>query len=260
LIDLEVKNNDFTNKLIEANETISKNAEIITELECKDEENRVALTHESIKYDAMLTQKHSDIVKLQDENQSLHDLLKDAEVKLAQSNDMILLLRQESDNVAAINVLRASLSDLDVDNVERLLAKVEYVKGEIANYRSSTANVKSKLQALSHGNETLQADIETVRSTNDQLLYPHADAVKLSLKDALYTIPKKLCEILLHLRKEIRECDNETENASKHCLNEKVPEMKDEIGKQQIKLYADKVHINKFIKFHCLSKFFKLFF
>ncbi|EGI64384.1 hypothetical protein G5I_07189 [Acromyrmex echinatior] len=239
LIDLETENNDLTNKLIEANETISKNAEIITELECKDEKNRVALTHESIKYDTMLTQKHSDIVKLQEENQSLHDLLRDAEVKLAQSNDIILLLRQESDNVAAINVLRASLSDLDVDNVERLLEKLDYLK-EIANYRSSTASVESKLQALSHGNETLQADTETVRSTNDQLLYLHEDAVKLSLKDTLYTIPKKLCETLLRLRKEIKEYDNETENASEHCLNKKIPEMKDEIGKQQIKVYADK--------------------
>ncbi|XP_018304974.1 paramyosin-like isoform X2 [Mycetomoellerius zeteki] len=240
LIDLEMKNNDLTNKLIEANETISKNAEIITELECKDEKNRMALTHESIKYDAMLTQKHSDIVKLRDENQSLHDLLRDAEVKLAQSNDTILSLKQESDNVAAINVLRASLSDLDVDNVERLLAKVDYLKGEIANYRSSTASVESKLQALSHGNETLQADTQTIRSTNDQLLYPYKDAVKSSLKDALYTIPNKLCETLLRLRTEIREYDNETENASEHCPNKKVSEMKDEIGKPQIKIYADK--------------------
>ncbi|XP_012056221.1 PREDICTED: paramyosin-like [Atta cephalotes] len=242
LIDLEMKNNDLTNKLIEANETISKNAEIITELECKDEKNRVALTHESIKYDEMLTQKHSDIVKLRDENQSLHDLLRNAEVKLAQSNDIILLLRQESDNVAAINVLRASLSDLDVDNVERLLEKLDYLKGEIANYRSSTASVENKLQALSHGNEKLQADTETVRSTNDQLLYPHENAIKLSLKDALYTIPKKLCETLLRLRKEIKECDNETENASEYCLNKKILEIKDEIEKQQIKVYADKVH------------------
>ncbi|KYN02680.1 hypothetical protein ALC62_06480 [Cyphomyrmex costatus] len=237
LIDLELKNNDLTNKLIEANETISKNAEVITELECKDEKNKVALTHERIKYDAMLTQKHSDIVELQDENQSLHNLLRDAEVKLAQSNDAILSLRQESDNVAAINVLQASLSDLDVDK-ERLLVKVDYLKGEIANYRSCTASVESKLHVLSHGNEVLQADIETVRSTNDQLFYPHENAVK-SLKDALYTIPKKLCETLLRLRTEVREYDNEIENASEYYSNKKFPEIKDEIGKQQ-KIYADK--------------------
>jgi len=233
-----MKNNDLTNKLIQANETISRNAEIIAELESKDEKNRMALTHGSIKYDAMITQKHSDIVKLRDENQLLRDQLREAEVKLARSNDTILSLRRESDNVAAINVLQASLSDLDVDK-ERLLAKVDYLKDEIASYRSSTASVESRLQALSHGNETLRADIEIVRSTNDQLLYPHEDTIKSSLKDALYTLPKKIYETILRLRTEIREY--ETENASEHCLNKKALEIKDERRKQQTKMYTDKV-------------------
>ncbi|XP_011695060.1 PREDICTED: early endosome antigen 1-like [Wasmannia auropunctata] len=237
LIDLQMKNNDLTNKLIQANETVSRNAEIIAELECKDEKNRMALTHGSIKYDAMVTQKHGDIVKLRDENQSLRDQLTEAEVKLARSNNTILSLRQESDNAAAINVLQASLSGLDVDK-ERLLARVDYLKGEIASYRSSTASVESRLQVLSHGNETLRADIETVRSTNDQLLYPHENAVKSSLKDALYTLPKKIYETILRLQTDIREYGRE--NASERCQDKETLEIEDEGGKQQTKIYAEK--------------------
>ncbi|XP_036149821.1 spindle pole body component 110 isoform X2 [Monomorium pharaonis] len=228
-----MKNNDLTNKLIQANEAVSKNAEFIAKL---DEKNRMALTHESIKYDAMVTQKHSDIVKLREENQSLRDQLRETESKLAWSNETISSLRRESDNAAAINVLRASLSDLDVDK-ERLLAKVDYLKSEIASYRSSTASVESRLQALSHGNETLRADIEAVKSTNDQLLYPHEDTVKSSLKDALYTLPKKIYETILRLRTEI---DAETVDISEHCLNKEAVKIEDEREKPQTKVYVDK--------------------
>ncbi|XP_071575096.1 uncharacterized protein [Temnothorax nylanderi] len=236
LIDLQMKNNDLTNKLIQANETVSRNAEIIAELERKDEKNRIALTHGSIKYDAMITQKHGDVVKLRDENQSLRDQLREAEVELARSNDTILSLRRESDSAAAINVLRASLSDLDVDK-ERLLAQVDYLKSEIACYRSSTASVESRLRALSHGNETLVADIEIVKSTNDQLLYPSEDT-RSSLKDALYTLPKRIYETILRLRTEIMEYDKETMNT---CYPSKeAPEVEDEREKRQKKLYANK--------------------
>lgn len=243
-----MKNNDLTNKLIQAKEIVSKNAEIIAELECKDEKNRMALTHGSIKYDAMITQKHSDIMKLRDENQSLRDQLREAEVKLARSNDTMLSLRRESDDVAAINVLQTSLSDLDV-NKERLLAKVDYLKSEIASYRSSTESIESKLQMLSHGNETLMVDIEIVKNTNDQLLYPPEDTVKSSLKDALYTLPKKIYETILQLRTEIREYDKETKNTSEHCSSEEASEKEVEREKQQKKVYANKVH--ELIKFHC---------
>lgn len=246
LIDLQMKNNDLTNKLIQANETISKNAEIIAELERKDEKNRMALTHGSIKYDAIITQKHSDIVKLREDNQSLHDQLREAEVKLARSNDTILSLRRESDNVATINVLQASLSDLDVDK-ERLLAKVDYLTSEIASYQSSTASVESRLQALSHGNETLMTDIEIVRNTNDKLLHP-PDTIKSSLTDALYTLPKKIYETILRLRTEITEYDKETSNTFEpHCPIKETSERE----KQQKKVYANKVHVNELIKFHC---------
>ncbi|XP_039313029.1 sporulation-specific protein 15 [Solenopsis invicta] len=238
LVDLQMKNNDLTNKLIQANETVSKNVEIIADLECRDEKNRMALTHGSIKYDAMMTQNHSDIIKLRDENQSLRDQLKEAEAKLARSNDTISSLRRESDNAAAINILRTSLSDLDVDK-ERLLAKVDYLKSEIASYQSSTASVESRLQALSHGNETLKADIEAVKSTNDQLLYPHEDTVKSSLRDALYTLPKKIYETILRLRTEITEY--EAGDTCEYYLNKKVLEIEDEKERQQTKVHVDKV-------------------
>lgn len=247
-----MENNDLMNKLVQANETASRNAELIAELECKDEKNRMALTHGSIKYDAMITQKHSDIVKLRDENQSLRDQLREAEVELARSNDTILSLRKENDNVAAVNVLQESLSGLDVDK-ERLLAKVDYLKSEIASYRSSTESIENRLQMLSHGNETLMVDIEIVKNTNDQLLYPPEDTVRSSLKDALYTLPRKIYETILHLRTEIRECDKGTENIPEHCPSEEAPEIEDEREKQQKKIYADKVH--ELIKFHCLLNY-----
>lgn len=244
-----MKNNDLTNKLIQTNQTVFKNAEIIAELECKDENNRMVLTHKSIKYDAMITQKHSDIVKLRDENQSLRDQLREAEGQLARSNNTILSLKRENDNVAAINVLRASLSDLDVDK-ERLLAKVDYLKSEIASYRSSTASVESRLQVLSHGNETLMADIEIVRNTNDQLLYSPKETTKSSLKNALYTLPRKIYDTILHLRTEIRECDTEPSNASEHYRSEETLEIEDEREQQQKKIYVNKVRVNELIEFH----------
>ncbi|XP_011638414.1 golgin subfamily A member 4-like [Pogonomyrmex barbatus] len=237
LTELQMKNNDLTNKLIQANETIAKNAEIIAELESKDEKNRLALTQGSIKYDAMVMQKRSDIVKLQDETRSLRDQLREAEIKLAWSNDTILTLRRESDN--AMSILQANLSDLDTDK-ERLLTKVDYLKSEIVSYRNSTASVESKLQELSHGNETLKADIEAVKSTNDQLLRTHEDTVKSSLKDTLYTLPKRIYEKILRLQTEVRKYDEETDNISERCPTKETVKIEDTKEKHKTKVYIDK--------------------
>lgn len=241
-----MENNDLKNKLTQANEIVSKNAEIIADLECKDEKNRMALTHGSIKYDAMITQKQSDIVRLQDENQSLQDQLSKVVIELARSNDTISLLRRESDNMAVINVLQGNLSDLDMDK-EKLLAKVDYLRSEIMSRQSSTANIENELRTLSQRNETLKTDIDTVRNTNDQLLYTHEDTIKRSLKDTLYTLPGKIYEKIVRLRTEIKEYDKEMENASEQHQNKDIFENEKE--KQQVKVYADEV--NKCIKFYC---------
>ncbi|XP_011883541.1 PREDICTED: sporulation-specific protein 15-like [Vollenhovia emeryi] len=238
LIDLQTKNNDLANKLVQANEAASRNAEVVAELERKDERNRIALTHGSIKYDAMITQKHSDIVKLRDENQSLRDQLRETEVELARSNDTISL-RRESDNAAVMNVLQATLSDLDVDK-ERLLARVDCLKSEMAGYRSSAASVESRLQALSRGNEALLADIETVRNTNDQLSSPAEETITSSLKDALYTLPQKIYDTILRLRTEIGECDKGMKGTTERCPSEDAPGIEDGEEKRQKKVYANK--------------------
>lgn len=244
-MELQMKNNDLNNKLTQANEIISKNAEIIADLKCKDEQNRMALTHESIRYDAMITQKQNDIVKLQNENQSLCDQLSKVVIEFARSNDTISLLRRESDNMVVINVLQANLSDLDLDK-EKLLAKVDYLRSEIASCQSSTANIENELQTLSQRNETLKTDIDTVKDTNDQLLYVHENTVKQSLKDTLYTLPGKIYEKIVRLRTEIKEPIEEMENMSEHQNTEIL---ENEKKKQQAKVYADKV--NKFTKFYC---------
>ncbi|KAL0134830.1 hypothetical protein PUN28_001543 [Cardiocondyla obscurior] len=236
-----MSNKDLADTLVQANETISKNNEMISKLERKDEKNRMALTHGSITYDAMITQKHSDIVKLQDENQLLRDQLEEVEIKLAQSNETIVLLKREIDNMTAINVLQISLSGLDLDK-ERLSAKVDCLKNEIASYQNSTACVESRLQTLLHGNETLMVDIKILKSTNDQLLHPSGDTVMSTLKEALYVLPKKIYETIVHFQSEIKECDKETEGVFVEYLNKEVVEI-EEINKkekQQKKIYADK--------------------
>lgn len=240
-----MENNDLKNKLTQANEIISKNAEIIADLERKDEKNRMALTHESIRYDAIITQKQGDIVKLQNENQSLCDQLSKIVIELARSNDTISLLRRESDNMAVINVLQANLSDLDMDK-ERLLVKVDYLRSEIVNCQSSTADIENELRTLSQRNETLKTDIDTVKNTNDQLLYTHEDMIK-SLKDTLYTLPGKIYDKIVRLRTEIKEYDTEMENTSERHQSKEILENKKE--KQQAKVYADKV--NTFTKSYC---------
>ncbi|XP_070162417.1 putative leucine-rich repeat-containing protein DDB_G0290503 [Polyergus mexicanus] len=231
LMELQMENNDLKNKLTQANEIISKNAEIIADLERKDEKNRMTLTHESIRYDAMITQKQDDIVKLQKENQSLCDQLSKVVIELARSNDTISLLRRESDNMAVINVLQANLSDLDVDK-ERLLVKVDYLRSEIVSCQSSTADIENELRTISQRNETLKTDIDAVKNTNDQLLYTHEDMVK-SLKDTLYTLPGKIYEKIVRLRTEIKEDDTEMENTSEQHQSKEI--LENEKGKQQAK-------------------------
>ncbi|XP_029663717.1 tropomyosin beta chain-like [Formica exsecta] len=226
-----MENNDLKNKLTQANEIISKNAEIIADLERKDEKNRMALTHESIRYDAIITQKQGDIVKLQNENQSLCDQLSKIVIELARSNDTISLLRRESDNMAVINVLQANLSDLDMDK-ERLLVKVDYLRSEIVNCQSSTADIENELRTLSQRNETLKTDIDTVKNTNDQLLYTHEDMIK-SLKDTLYTLPGKIYDKIVRLRTEIKEYDTDMENTSERHQSKEI--LENEKEKQQAK-------------------------
>ncbi|KAL6436746.1 hypothetical protein ACFW04_004876 [Cataglyphis niger] len=221
-----MENNDLKNKLTQANEIISKNAEIIADLELKDEKNRTALTHESNKYDAMITQKQNDIAKLQNdiaklqnENQSLHDQLNNVVIELTHSNETIILLKRESDNMAVINVLQANLSDLDM-NKERLLLKVDYLRNEIMSCQNSTADIENELRTFSQKNETLKTDIDIVKNTNDQLLYTHEDVIK-SLKDTLYTLPGKIYDKIVRLRTEIKEHDTtEMENISEHQSEE----------------------------------------
>lgn len=238
-----MKNNDLNNKLTQANEILSKNAEIIADLKRKDEHNRMVLTHESIRYDAMITQKQDDIVKLQNENQSLCDQLSKVVIEFARSNDTISLLRRESDNITAINVLQANLSDLDLDK-EKLLAKVDYLRSEIASCQSSTADIENELRTLSQRNETLKTDIDTVKDTNDQLLYIHENTVKQSLKDTLCTLPGKIYEKIVRLRADIKEHDEENDVSGQ---NKEI--LENEKEKQRAKVCADKV--NKFIKFYC---------
>ncbi|XP_020280362.1 putative leucine-rich repeat-containing protein DDB_G0290503 isoform X2 [Pseudomyrmex gracilis] len=234
LIDLEMKNNDLTNELVQANETVYRNNKIISDLKSRDEKNKLALTHESIKYDAMITQKHSDIVKLQDENQTLRDRLTETEIKLAQSEDTISLLRRECDNVAAMNALQTSLSDLDTDK-EKLLAKVDYLKSEIAIYQNSTASVECELRELSRKNEELRTNIETVKSTNDQLF--HEDTTTQSLKDALWTLPEKIYKRIVRIRTEIAQHIEESKSERK---DETLIDIEDEKSAGQTKEHSDK--------------------
>ncbi|XP_025156459.1 myosin-14-like [Harpegnathos saltator] len=202
LTDLRTRNDDLTNKLIQANETIREHADIIADLKSRDEKNRLALTRGDMKYDAMLTQKLDDIARLRDENRSLRDQLSEVEIKLTHSNDTILLLRNESDSVAAISALRTSLTGLDEDK-EKLLARVDSLRSEIASCEDSTERVASELRELSRQNETLRADLETVRNTNDQLLRAREnDAAKRPLKDALCTLPGRIYERIARLRED----------------------------------------------------------
>lgn len=240
-MELQMENNDLKNKLTQANEIISKNAEIIAHLELKDEKNRTALTHESNRYDAMITQKQDDIAKLQNENQSLHDQLNNVVIELTHSNETILLLRKESDNMTVINVLQANLSDLDMDK-ERLLMKVDYLRNEIASCQSSTAGIENELRTFSQRNETLKTDIDIVKNTNNQLLYTHEDVIK-SVKDTLYTLPGKIYDKIVRLRTEIKEHDTtEMENISESSEHQSEEILENEMEKQQLRVYADKVN------------------
>lgn len=245
LKNLQIRNNDLTHRFIQTNEIISKNVEIITDLRSTNEQSKLGLTHKSLDYDAMLTQKYDDVVKLRDENQSLYHQLRDTEIKLARSNDTISLLRKESNNIIAITALQANLSGLDQDR-EKLAVKADNLRTAIASCQTSTTHIESKLQILSHKNETLKADIETVRSTNDQLLHAQRENdLKWTLRDTLYTLTGTIYEKIVSLRREIKESDNnEVENASKQSQNDEIISANgDTTKKHQIKVYVDKVHL-----------------
>lgn len=260
-MDLQTKNNDLTSKLVQANESIRKHAEIIADLKRRDEENRLALTREGIKYDTMITQKLDDIAKLREENRSLCDLLNETEIKLVHSNDTILLLR--NDSMATINVLRTSLTALDEDK-EKLLARADSLKNEIASCEDSTARVSSELQALSRQNEVLRADLETVKNTNDQLLRAREnDSVKRPLKNALCTLPGRIYDRIVRLQEDDDEgrddgADNSVK-ATEYRSNEIISDTDDDIGRKErsTKSRANEVHANKLVKF---SQFFLSFF
>lgn len=232
-----MRNNDLTNKLVQANETICKNAEVIENLKCKDDKNKMAPMDGNIKYDSMIKQKR-DIARLQDENQLLRDQLKETEIKLSRSDETISLLREEGDNMVAINALQTNLSVLDKDK-ELLLAKVNDLRTEIASCKNSTVNIENDLQELSCKNETLKADIETVKNTNDQLL--HEDTIEWPLKNILYTLPGKIYERIVYLHRENRKHNSEMEDVLERCQDkETTSEIENEKEKQEMKTYAGK--------------------
>lgn len=245
-----MKNNDLTNQLLQTNEIISKNNEAIADLRCKDEQNRMALTDGSIRYDAMITQKHSEIVKLQDENQSLRDQLRETEIKLARTSDVISSLRQEGDDgTVAINPPQTEDSSaLDKDEERPEMWRVDSLRTEVAASSCedlAAMNVESELEELCsrEENERTREDAETARN-DDQL--SHGDAtIKRPLKDALCTLSGKIYEKIARLRGESRE--RETENVrdaeQKSKIKDVAPENENERLKQRTKEYADKVYI-----------------
>ncbi|XP_032666558.1 probable myosin heavy chain ECU04_1000 [Odontomachus brunneus] len=216
LTDLQMRNNDLTSKLMQTNETIRQHIEIIANLKSLDEKNRLALAREGVKYNAIITQKLDDIASLQDENRSLRNQLNNAEIKLGHSNDTISLLRSENDSVAAISALQTSLTSLDQDK-EKLLARADNLRSEIASCEDSTTRVSNELVALSRQNEALRTDVETVKNTNDQLLRARGnDCGKRSLKDALCTLPGRTYEkIVRPSENDGEERDNDADGAMK---------------------------------------------
>lgn len=226
---------------------------MIADLKNRDEKNRLALTQEDIKYNAMMTQKFDDIARLQEENRSLRDQLNESEIKLAQSNDTISLLRNESDSVAAINTLRTSLTSLDEDK-EKLLARADSLRSEIANCEDSAARVACELHTLSRENEALKADVESVKNTNDQLLREHEnDAAKRPLKDALYTLPSRIYERIVRLRQEDdgEERDNKAEGSvrtTERRNNDIISGTDDSTKERSTKARGDEVYVpNKLV-------------
>lgn len=238
-----MKNDDLTNRLLQANETIFKNDEVVTDLKRKDELNRMTLTDSSIRYDAMITQKYNEIMKLQDENQSLRDQLREAEIKLARNNDVISLLRREDDNAVDMGASQTNLSDKDKEKP----LMVDSLRTEIASCENFT-NVGSELQKLLCENETLKGDAEIVRN-DDQLLHEHEDTIKRPLKDVLYTLPGKIYEQILRLRGESKGNEGK-ENVDEQFRGKEITS-ENEYGeiKQQTEVHADKVRVSfTFIK------------
>jgi hypothetical protein len=201
----------------------------------ENEENKVILTQRSIKYDTIMMQKHADIIILQKENQSLRDQLKENEIKLAQSNDTILLLRSESNIMVTINFLRMDLSHLH-RNKKELLGKINYLKNEIMNCQSSTINVENKLRVLLHKNEILKTDIEIVKNSNNQLLYMDDDINKQSLKNTIRTLSEKIYKKITYLQIEINKGETKKLCASKQYRNEKTSETEDKMKQQHTQI------------------------
>lgn len=240
-----MKNDDLTSKLMLTNETIRQHTEIIANLKSLDEKNRLTLAREGVKYDAMITQRLDDITRLRDENRSLRDQLNDAEIKLGHSNDTISLLRSENDSVAAISVLRTSLTSLDQDK-EKLLARADSLRSEIASCEDSTTRVANELVALSRQNEALRTNVETVRNTNDQLLRAREnDCGKRPLKDALCTLPGRIYEkIVRPCEDDGEERDNDADGAMKTAerRSSEIISGSDDSGKERsTKTHADQV-------------------
>lgn len=233
-----MRNNDLTNKLEQANETIYKNAEVIENLKCKNDENKMIVMEGNAKYNAMVTQKECDIARLQDENRLLHDQLRETTVKLSRSNDAISLLPEEGDNMTAINAPQTYLSDLDKDK-ELPVAKMNDLRTEITSYKNSTTNIENESRELSYEDKT--PDIETEKNYNDQLLDKDT---RWPLKDILYTLPGKIYERIVYLRGEHIKHDSETENVLELYPSKKImSEIEDEKKKQEkIKIYAEKVY------------------
>jgi len=228
----------------------------------ENEENKLILTQRNIKYDTVMMQKHTDIMILQKENQSLRDQLKESEIKLAQSNDIVLLLRSESNIMVTINFLRMDLSHL-YRNKKELLGKINYLKNEIMSCQSSTINVEDKLQVLLHKNEILKTDIEIIKNSNNQLLYMDDDINKRSLKNTLRILSEKIYKKITYLQIEINKDETKKLCASKQYRNEKTFEIEDKMKQQhsntEINVCTYKIYIYTYIYIYIYISLKKLY-
>ncbi|EZA50284.1 hypothetical protein X777_11295, partial [Ooceraea biroi] len=229
LMDLQKRNNYLKNTFIQT-ETPAKKTKSFANL-MYENENKIIWTQGNIKYDTIMIQKYKDIVKLQEENKSLRNQPRETEIKFARSNDTTLLQRSERNSIIMINFMLMDLSHLD-RNKEELLAKINYLKTEIASCQSSTTNIKYKLRLLLHKNEILKIDTEIVKNSNNQLLYMPEDMSKRFLKDALYTLPGKIYEKFTCLQMEVKKTKTKKVCASKRYQKE-TPERENQIKQQQ---------------------------
>ncbi|KAG7203404.1 hypothetical protein KM043_013472 [Ampulex compressa] len=233
IVELEDEKYVLKNEVLEARVIVSKKDEDMVDLRRKNKRQEDVFLCKVVEHKALMEQKHNDILKLKNENDSLKAKLTDLESKLLQMNETILTLTEEADKIKIIYALQEDISKFDKDE-KKLKVELKGLKAQLRNHRDKNKEVEIRLDTFTCENERLKQGIEKWRKENAQLsvrLNEKDEGVK--IRDTLYSLSHKICDKIFSLKEEMSVQSQFSIDISDQFMNNRQHELNGDEGRQE---------------------------